>query len=74
MYRILGVDLNFSHGYYYALLDLIDTFFDGSIDQAKFEECARYIFGTKAYIIFTIDKLVMLLTRHVSIACIEVGY
>ncbi|KAI8137486.1 hypothetical protein BJV82DRAFT_583646 [Fennellomyces sp. T-0311] len=62
--NIHGVEMDFSHGYYYALLDLIDLFFDGSVDQPTFEECSRYIFGSKAYIMFTIDKLILLLTRH----------
>lgn len=59
--------MDFSHGYYYALLDLVDIFFDGSVDQTTLEECARYMFGTKGYMIFTIDKLVMLLVRHVGV-------
>ncbi|KAI9319643.1 hypothetical protein BX666DRAFT_1853580 [Dichotomocladium elegans] len=57
-------NMDFSHGYYYALLDLVDIFFDRSIDQTTFEECTRYMFGSKAYIMFTIDKLVMLIIRH----------
>ncbi|KAI7852149.1 hypothetical protein BDC45DRAFT_444435 [Circinella umbellata] len=61
---IHDVEMDFSHGYYYALLDLIDLFFDGAVNQATFEECSRYIFGSKAYIMFTIDKLILLLTRH----------
>ncbi|KAI9244121.1 hypothetical protein BDA99DRAFT_529472 [Phascolomyces articulosus] len=61
---IHDVHMDFSHGYYYALLDLIDLLFDGTVDQAIFEECSRYIFGSKAYIMFTIDKLILLLTRH----------
>ena len=61
------VEMDFSHGYYHALLDLIDLFFDGAINQVTFEECSRYIFGSKAYLMFTIDKLVLLLTRHVSL-------
>ncbi|KAI9491761.1 hypothetical protein BDB00DRAFT_831346 [Zychaea mexicana] len=61
---IHDVEMDFSHGYYHALLDLIDLFFDGTVDQASFEECSRYIFGSKAYIMFTIDKLILLLTRH----------
>lgn len=68
VFKTAGVELDFSHGYYYALLDLIDLFFDGSIDQTTFEECSRYIFGSKAYIMFTVDKLVLLLTRHVSLS------
>lgn len=54
-------------GYYNLLLALIDKLFEGDIDQQIFEECVRYIFGTDAYIMFTIDKLVLSLVRHVSL-------
>lgn len=30
-----------------------------------FEECCRYIFGTEAYILFTVDKLVSALIKQV---------
>lgn len=62
-----GVGMDFSNGYYNAMLDLIDVFFESAVDQQVYEECARYIYGKKAYVIFTIDKLVMLLIRHVSV-------
>lgn len=54
-------------GYYNVLLALIDKLFEGDIDQQTFEESVRYIFGTDAYILFTIDKLVLSLVRHVKI-------
>ena len=66
--------MDFRHGYYHALLDLIDLFFDGAVNQATFEECSRYIFGSKAYIMFTIDKLILLLTRHVSLIFRRISY
>ena len=53
-------------GYYSILLSLIDKLFEGEIDQQTFEECVRYIFGGDAYIMFTIDKLVLSLVRDVS--------
>lgn len=57
--------MDFKSGYYNALLKLIDRFFDDELDQHVFEECARYIFGTKAYIMFTIDKLMLSIMRQV---------
>jgi paired amphipathic helix protein Sin3a len=57
--------LDFSQGYYETLLDLIDKFFEGDVDQQSFEECSRYIFGTKAYLVFTIDKLVHILAKQI---------
>ncbi|ORZ25235.1 hypothetical protein BCR42DRAFT_315668 [Absidia repens] len=62
--RISGYQLNFSKGYYQALLTLIEKFFEGELDQQSFEEISRYIFGSKAYIMFTIDKTVLALIRH----------
>ncbi|KAG1146496.1 hypothetical protein G6F37_004665 [Rhizopus arrhizus] len=58
------LNLNFKEGYYKALLKLIDHFFDDELDQQTFEECARYIFGTKAYMLFSIDKLMQSITRQ----------
>jgi hypothetical protein len=62
-----ALDLDYSNGTYGALLDLIDKFFDHdyNIEQQMFEECCRYVFGTKAYILYTIDKLVSALIKQV---------
>lgn len=60
--------MDFKLGYYNALLKLIDRFFDDELDQHVFEECARYIFGTKAYIMFTIDKLMLSIMRQVRLS------
>ncbi|KAH8550911.1 hypothetical protein BGW37DRAFT_426755 [Umbelopsis sp. PMI_123] len=65
--RLESIDLDFSQGYYETLLDLIDKFFEGDVDQQSFEECSRYIFGTKAYLMFTIDKLVHMLAKQIHI-------
>jgi hypothetical protein len=64
-----ALDLDYSNGTYGALLDLIDKFFDPdyNIEQQTFEECCRYIFGTEAYTLFTIDKLVSALIKQVFI-------
>ncbi|KAI9014417.1 hypothetical protein CLU79DRAFT_767523 [Phycomyces nitens] len=64
--RRMSVDkMGLNRGHYHALLNLIDKFFEENIDQQQFEESARYIFGTKAYVIFTIDKLILTLIRHI---------
>ncbi|KAG1451440.1 hypothetical protein G6F56_008088 [Rhizopus delemar] len=64
-FKALGMDTK--QGYYNVLLALIDKLFEGDIDQQTFEESVRYIFGTDAYILFTIDKLVLSLVRHIHI-------
>jgi paired amphipathic helix protein Sin3a len=61
----LAIEMDFKHGYYNALLKLIDRFFDDELDQYVFEECTRYLFGTKAYILFTIEKLMLSIMRQV---------
>jgi paired amphipathic helix protein Sin3a len=60
------LDVNVSKGYYAAIMDMIDRFFDGDIDQQVFEEHSRYIFVTDAYLIFTIDKLVHSMVKQVK--------
>lgn len=60
------VDIDLSKGYYQAVLDLIDKFFDGDIDQTLFEEYTRYVFVTDAYLLFTIDKLVHTMIKQVK--------
>ncbi|KAI9498981.1 hypothetical protein BDB00DRAFT_867052 [Zychaea mexicana] len=59
-------DINLSNGYYTALLDLIDRFFDGEMDQTAFEEKSRYIFVTDAHVLFTIDKLVQSIIKQIQ--------
>lgn len=56
--------MDFKKGYYQALLKLIDRYFDDAFDQTIFEECTRYIFGNKAYVLFTIDKLMQSIMRQ----------
>jgi paired amphipathic helix protein Sin3a len=60
-----SIDVDVSKGYYTAILEMIDRFFDGDIDQQIFEEHSRYIFVTDAYLIFTIDKLVHSMVKQV---------
>jgi paired amphipathic helix protein Sin3a len=56
-----------SNGYYNALLDIIDHFFEGEMESSSFEESVRYVFGINAYIMFTIDKVVQALIKQVTI-------
>lgn len=65
----LVVDIDLSSGYYNALLELIDRFFDGDLDQVMFEEKTRYLFVTEAHVLFTIDKLVHSIIKQVCIQC-----
>lgn len=56
-----------NQGSYSALLSIIEKFLEEELDQQSFEEYARCLFGPKVYIMFTIDKVALSLTRHVSL-------
>ncbi|EJC98663.1 uncharacterized protein FOMMEDRAFT_161494 [Fomitiporia mediterranea MF3/22] len=51
--------------FYSYLLDACEKLFEGELDQASFEENMRFLFGTKAYIVFTLDKLIAALIKQV---------
>jgi paired amphipathic helix protein Sin3a len=44
--------------YYPAFLELVKAFSDGSVDGGLYEDTLREMFTTKAYIAFTMDKLI----------------
>ncbi|EPQ28644.1 uncharacterized protein PFL1_03947 [Pseudozyma flocculosa PF-1] len=52
--------------YYDTLLDMCEKLFDGDIDQATFEESARYMYGIDAYVVFTLDKAIGALVKTVQ--------
>ncbi|KAI8379519.1 uncharacterized protein BYT42DRAFT_329822 [Radiomyces spectabilis] len=64
-------DIDLSKGYYQALLDLIDRFFDGEMDQQVFEENARYLFVTDAYVLFTVDKLIHAIIKQIQAVTVD---
>lgn len=47
-------------------MDTIAHFFEGELDQGSFEESIRYIFGIDAYVIFTVDKVILSLIKQVK--------
>lgn len=51
--------------YYEHALDLAEKLFDGDLDQQTYEEHLRYMGGVKAYPLFTIDKLIQTVIKHV---------
>lgn len=59
-------DLDLSNGCYSALMDTIIHFFEGELDQGSFEESIRYIFGIDAYVIFTVDKVILSLIKQIQ--------
>ncbi|KAI8358429.1 hypothetical protein EDC96DRAFT_445658 [Choanephora cucurbitarum] len=59
--------VNTKRSSYQIMLALIDKLIEGDLDQQMFEEYVRYIFGPDAYIVFTIDKLVLSIVRQIHI-------
>ncbi|TFK41885.1 histone deacetylase complex, SIN3 component [Crucibulum laeve] len=56
---------------YMYLLDACDKLFDNELDQATFEEHMRWFFGTKAYHLFTLDKLITALVKQVQTVLLD---
>lgn len=52
--------------FYPTLLDASERMFDGEIDWQQFEEVARFMFGTKAYVVFTIDLFASRVIKQVG--------
>ncbi|KAL7423639.1 hypothetical protein Q5752_001220 [Cryptotrichosporon argae] len=50
--------------YYEHLLALTERLFDSDIDAATFEETLRLMFGTKAYIMFTVDRVIAAVVKQ----------
>ncbi|KAG0215110.1 Transcriptional regulatory protein sin3 [Mortierella sp. GBA30] len=50
---------------YIKVFEMLQKVFDGDMEAGVFEERARFIFPTKAYILFTLDKVVASLLKNV---------
>jgi len=50
--------------FYEHLLHLCEQLFDNELDQATFEDILRYMFGIKAYQMFTVDKLIAAILKQ----------
>lgn len=50
--------------FYSHLLDQCEKLFDGDVDAATFEETMRYMYGTRSYPAFTLDKVVASVIKH----------
>ncbi|CAH8251793.1 unnamed protein product [Arabidopsis lyrata] len=49
---------------YPRFMDALYNLLDGSIDNTKFEDECRAIFGEQSYVLFTLDKLVQKFVKH----------
>ncbi|KAH8099312.1 hypothetical protein BXZ70DRAFT_943231 [Cristinia sonorae] len=51
---------------YMYLLDACEKVFENELDQATFEEHMRWFFGTKAYQVFTLDRVITAIIKQVQ--------
>ncbi|KAH9937360.1 uncharacterized protein B0H18DRAFT_970211 [Fomitopsis serialis] len=51
---------------YLYLLDACEKVFDNELDQTTFEEHMRWFFGTKAYHLFTLDRVIIATVKQVQ--------
>lgn len=59
---------------YVKVFEMLQKVFEGDMEAGVFEERARYIFPTKAYILFTLDKVIGSLLKNVSIVPLRPSY
>ncbi|KAH7914733.1 hypothetical protein BJ138DRAFT_1170371 [Hygrophoropsis aurantiaca] len=52
---------------YMYLLEACEKLFDNELEQGVFEEQMRWFFGSKAYHLFTIDKVIAALVKQIQI-------
>jgi paired amphipathic helix protein Sin3a len=67
----LGLDFDDDANHYQQLLALAEQLIEGATDQASFEDMLRYIYGTKAFKVYTIDKLIALMAKQIQLIVSE---
>jgi paired amphipathic helix protein Sin3a len=60
-----AMDMNESYGY---LMESVRSILDGSSELSTYEEQLREVFGSHAYIAYTLDKLVQNVGRQVGVS------
>ncbi|KAI9278322.1 hypothetical protein BDA99DRAFT_553973 [Phascolomyces articulosus] len=69
-----GIELDFRNGCYAIVMTLIERLLKGEMDQSTYEACTRYMFGLKAYKLFTFDKLLASISNQVYMTVTEPDY
>jgi paired amphipathic helix protein Sin3a len=62
---VAGAGSNSDH-FYQFLLSCVEKLIDGELEQSALEDCTRVIFGTEAYTLFTVDKVIAALNKQVG--------
>jgi histone deacetylase complex regulatory component SIN3 len=60
------LQIDFHSGYYHVLLQLIEKLINEDIDQHVFEDCLLHLFHKQAYLLFTMDKLLLSIMKQVN--------
>ncbi|PVV03578.1 hypothetical protein BB560_001943 [Smittium megazygosporum] len=63
---LMGYDLS-TIEYYEVIKRLIIKLLNGQLDSSSFEDSARYLFGIKAYLLLTVDKVISLVTKQLQL-------
>lgn len=63
-----GTPFNPTSRFYAHLLECCESLFAGDMDQNTFEENLRFMFGTKGYLMFTVDKVIAALIKQIHAA------
>ncbi|KAL3085001.1 hypothetical protein niasHS_010070 [Heterodera schachtii] len=64
--RDLKKPLQNPENFYQIMLQEMKNLLDGQVDASKFEDTLRSMFDTRAYVLFTMDKLVNTLVRQLQ--------
>ncbi|BFZ61969.1 Transcriptional regulatory protein sin3 [Saitoella coloradoensis] len=51
---------------YSQLLKLSEKMMEGDLEQGTFEECVRYLYGTKAFRLYTVDRVVAAIVKQIA--------
>lgn len=59
---------------YKTFLKILTSLISGTKEQSLYEDDCRALFGIQAYILFTLDKVILNLTKNVMIILIFYNY
>jgi len=63
--RLITSGPNLAKDFYDYLLVCCEQLFDNEMEQSLFEDNLRFMFGIKAYLLFTVDKVVAAIIKQV---------
>lgn len=61
----MSIETSDDSDHYEQLLILCDNLIQQTLDSSGFEDMLRHIYGTKAFRIYTVDKVILLITKQI---------